>query len=35
MTYNNINDFGLTLFAQALAKNQSLMSFKVFGNHFG
>ena len=35
MSYNNINDFGLTLFAQSLANNETLMSFKVFGNHFG
>ena len=35
MCYNQINDFGLTLFAQSLAQNQNLMSFKVFGNNFG
>ena len=26
---------GLTLFAQALSQNQTLMSFKIFGNNFG
>ena len=35
MTYNAINDMGLTMFAQALEHNQTLMSFKLFGNHFG
>ena len=35
MTYNDINDFGLTLFAQSLSQNNTLMSFKIFGNHFG
>ena len=35
MTYNNIEDLGLTLFAQSLGQNSTLMSFKVFGNHFG
>ena len=35
MTYNNIEDLGLTLFAQSLSQNSTLMSFKVFGNHFG
>lgn len=35
MTYNNVNDLGLTLFAQALSGNSTLMSFKLFGNHFG
>ena len=35
MTYNDINDFGLTLFAQSLSQNSTLMSFKIFGNHFG
>jgi hypothetical protein len=35
-TYNDINDFGLTFLAQSLFHNGStLMSFKVFGNHFG
>jgi len=35
MTYNQINDLGLTLFAQSLGQNQTLMSFKIFGNNFG
>ena len=35
MTYNNVEDLGLTLFAQSLAQNTTLMSFKLFGNHFG
>ena len=35
MTYNNIEDLGLTLFAQSLTENSTLMSFKIFGNHFG
>ena len=35
MTYNNIEGFGLTLFAQSLAQNSTLMSFKLFGNTFG
>jgi hypothetical protein len=36
LTYNDIKDFGLTFLAQSLFHNGStLMSFKVFGNHFG
>ena len=35
MTYNQINDMGLTFIAQALSQNQTLMSFKLFGNNFG
>lgn len=35
MTYNDINDLGLTMFAQSLDRNSVLMSFKLFGNHFG
>jgi hypothetical protein len=35
MTYNQINDMGLTLFGQALNQNQTLMSYKIFGNNFG
>jgi hypothetical protein len=35
MTYNETNDMGLTLFAQALSQNSTLMSFKIFGNNFG
>lgn len=35
MTYNQINDLGLTFLAQALGHNEFLMSFKLFGNNFG
>jgi Ran GTPase-activating protein (RanGAP) involved in mRNA processing and transport len=35
MTYNSIEDFGLTFFAQSLFLNSTIMSFKIFGNHFG
>ena len=35
MTYNDINDKGLTFIAQSLFQNSTIMSFKLFGNHFG
>ena len=36
MTYNQINDRGLTFVAQSLFRNQTLLSFKLFGgNNFG
>jgi hypothetical protein len=36
MTYNDIKDFGLTYLAHCFSHNGStLMSFKVFGKHFG
>jgi len=36
LTYNDIKDMGLTFVAQSLFHNGStMMSFKLFGNHFG
>ena len=35
ITYNNINDDGLCRTAESLLHNQTLLSFKLFGNHFG
>lgn len=33
-TYNNINDDGLSRLAESLFHNSTLISFKLFGNHF-
>lgn len=35
MSYNDVKDYGLTFLAQSLFHNSTLMSFKIFGNHFG
>ena len=35
MTYNDVKDMGLTFMAQALFHNTTIMSVKLFGNHFG
>jgi len=35
MTYNLINDNGLSRFAESLFHNSTLVSFKLYGNNFG
>mmetsp|Transcript_12219 Transcript_12219/g.12249 ORF Transcript_12219/g.12249 Transcript_12219/m.12249 type:complete len:81 (-) Transcript_12219:17-259(-) len=35
MSHNQIEDFGLLQLAQSLSENSTILSIKLFGNHFG